>query len=219
MCVICVSKKGVRQPNENEIREMWTTNPHGAGYMFARDGRVTIHKGFMELKDFMRSVKSEDFTDDDVVIYHFRISTQAGITPEMTHPFPLSDDLNDMKILDCECSVGIAHNGIIRLTSCKNPEYSDTALFITEYLPMLIRDTADITDKRVKKTIKALADSKLALLNCDGDVSIIGDFWSNDDNVLFSNTHFMPTRKYNDFPRSWNLGELYGYRYKTATRV
>ena len=215
MCVICVSKKGIRQPNADEIREMWATNPHGAGYMFVKDGMVELHKGFMNLKDFMRSVNSEHFTDDDVVIYHFRISTQAGITPEMTHPFPLSEDLKDMKILDCLCSVGIAHNGIIRLTSCKDAEYSDTALFITEYLPMLIRDTKDINDKRVKRTIKALIDSKMALINGDGDVSIIGDFWANDDGVMFSNKHFLPDRQ---FTRTWNLGELYGYKYKTATR-
>ena len=209
MCVICVSKKGIRQPNESEIRDMWEVNPHGAGYMFVKDGRVEIHKGFMELKDFLRSVNGEHFTDDDVVVYHFRISTQAGITPEMTHPFPLSDDLEDMKILDCVCSVGIAHNGIIRLTSCKDPEYSDTALFITEYLPMLIRDTQDITNKRVKKTIRALAQSKLVLLNGDGDTAIIGDFFTDEDGLMYSNRNHLPAR---DFSGMWSLYDLYGYR-------
>lgn len=216
MCVICVSKKGIRQPNENEIRNMWATNPHGAGYMFVKDGMVEIHKGFMELKDYIRAINSEHFTDDDVVVYHFRISTQAGVTPEMTHPFPLSADLEDMKVLDCMCSVGIAHNGIIRLTSTKDAEYSDTALFITEYLPALIRNTEDITDKRVKRTIKALIDSKMVLINGDGDVSIIGDFIGNDDGLMFSNNHFIPTHR--DMHRTWTLGELYGYRYKTTTR-
>ena len=215
MCVICVSKKGVRQPNENEIREMWDTNPHGAGYMFARDGRVEIHKGFMDLKDFMRSVNHEEFTDDDVVIYHFRISTQAGVTPEMTHPFPLSSDLEDMEALDLLCDVGIAHNGIIKLTSTKDDRYSDTALFIAEYLPALIRDTEDITDPTVKKIIKELIGSKMVLLNGDGEVSIIGDFYGNKDGLMFSNLYF---RKDNDFRRTWNLGNLYRYQYKTATR-
>lgn len=207
MCVICVSHKGIRQPNEYEIRNMWDANPHGAGYMFIKDGRVEMHKGFMNLKDFMRSVNSEEFTDDDVVIYHFRISTQAGVTPEMTHPFPLSSDLNDMKLLDCQCSVGIVHNGVIRLTSCADPDYSDTALFITEYLPTIIRDTEDITKKGVKKTIRALINSKMVLLNGDGDVTIIGDFWANEDGVMFSNKSFLPVV---DMPRSWSLQELYG---------
>jgi len=214
MCVICVSHKGIRQPNEEEITNMWKTNPHGAGYMFIKNGKVEIHKGFMELRDFIRSVKSEEFTDDDVVVYHFRISTQAGITPEMTHPFPLSEDLKDMNLLDCTCSVGIAHNGVIRLTSTNDQKYSDTALFITEYLPMLIRDTEDITDKRVKKTIRALINSKMVLINGDGDVTIIGDFWADGKSgLMYSNKSFLPTEQ---FSRTWNLGELYGYKYKTA---
>lgn len=209
MCVICVSKKGVRQPNKQEINNMWESNPHGAGYMFVRDGLVNIRKGFMTLEDFKASIESEHFTSEDVVVYHFRISTQAGVTPEMTHPFPMSDDLNDMRLLECQCSVGIAHNGIIRLTSCKDSKYSDTALFITEYLPALIRDTEDITDKRVKRAVKALADSKLVFLNDAGDVSIIGDFYAIKDGLMFSNTSFQPAY---DMRRTWNLGSLYGYR-------
>lgn len=204
MCVICLSKKGVRQPSEDEIRDMWAANPHGAGYMFARDGRVELHKGFMNLADFLRSVKSEHFTNDDVVVYHFRISTQAGVIPEMTHPFPLSDDLEDMKLLDCLCSVGIAHNGIIRLTSTGNKEYSDTALFIAGYLPAIIRDTADITDKAVKRVIKALIGSKMVLINGNGDTSIIGDFYDV-GGLMFSNLNHRPKQ----FKRTWNLAELY----------
>ena len=208
MCVICLSKKGIRQPNQSEIRNMWTSNPDGAGYMSIKDGRVEIHKGFMNLKDFMRSVNEEEFTKDDVVVYHFRISTQAGVTPEMTHPFPLSSDIEDMNLLDCACDVGIAHNGIIRLTSCANEEYSDTALFITEYLPTLIRDIEDIKDRAVLRTIKALAQSKLVFLNCNGDVGVVGDFWSDKTGLMFSNRSFLPR----EFERTWNLQDLYSYR-------
>ena len=91
MCIICVSRSGVRQPGEAAIRAMFLNNPHGAGYMFARDGWVTIHKGFMDLGDYLRAIREEHFTVSDSVVYHFRISTQAGVSPEMTHPFPLSN--------------------------------------------------------------------------------------------------------------------------------
>ena len=91
MCIICVSKPGVRQPDENTIRTMFYRNPHGAGYMFARDGRVEIRKGFMRLDEYLRAIREERFTAADSVVYHFRISTQAGVNPEMTHPFPLSN--------------------------------------------------------------------------------------------------------------------------------
>ena len=91
MCIICVSKSGVRQPGGTTIRAMFLRNPHGAGYMVARGGRVQIHKGFMDLGDYLRAIRTEHFTASDSVVYHFRISTQAGVNPEMTHPFPLSN--------------------------------------------------------------------------------------------------------------------------------
>ena len=84
MCIICVSKSGVRQPGEATIRSMFLNNPHGAGYMVARGGRVEIHKGFMNLGDYLRAIRAECFTLQDSVVYHFRISTQAGVNP--IHP-------------------------------------------------------------------------------------------------------------------------------------
>ena len=35
MCIICVSKSGVRQPSDITLRAMFRRNPHGAGYMYA----------------------------------------------------------------------------------------------------------------------------------------------------------------------------------------
>ena len=134
MCIICVSKPGVRQPDENTIRTMFYRNPHGAGYMFARDGRVEIRKGFMRLDEYLRAIREERFTAADSVVYHFRISTQAGVNPEMTHPFPLSNQPARLRRLDQSCRIGVAHNGVIRLTSDPdNERYSDTAIFIADY--------------------------------------------------------------------------------------
>jgi hypothetical protein len=62
MCIICVSKSGVRQPGEAAIRAMFLNNPHGAGYMVARGGRVEIHKGFMRLDEYLRAIRAECFT-------------------------------------------------------------------------------------------------------------------------------------------------------------
>ena len=145
MCIICVSRSGIGQPTEKTIRTMFRNNPHGAGYMVARGGRVFIHKGFMDVESFLRALKSEHFTKKDSVVYHFRISTQAGVKPEMTHPFPLSNRRDLMRELDVECACGVAHNGIIRMTSDPNEKkYSDTAIFITDYLSRLVRKPSDL---------------------------------------------------------------------------
>lgn len=189
MCVICASPKGVRQPNLFEIKRMFDRNPHGAGYMYARDGKVYIHKGFMTLSDFSRALKNEHFTAKDSVVYHFRISTQAGVNPEMTHPFPLSNQGEFMKALDVQCGYGIAHNGIIRLTSNRfESEYSDTALFITKYMSRMLRNQDDLHDKHFLEVIEDLINSKMAILDGTGYIATIGQFY-NDHGLLFSNLY------------------------------
>ena len=164
MCIICVSKSGVRQPSDITLRAMFRRNPHGAGYMYARDGKVTIHKGFMNIEDFLAAVHAEQFTPQDSVVYHFRISTQAGVNAPMTHPFPLSNQPRMMRALDLTCRCGIAHNGVIRLTSDPdNKRYSDTAIFITDYLSKIIRKKADLRDPITLELIWQLAKSKFAM--------------------------------------------------------
>lgn len=190
MCIICVSPIGVRQPNDITLRTMFRRNPHGAGYMVARGGKVTIHKGFMNLEDFLRAVHSERFTAEDSVVYHFRISTQAGVNPEMTHPFPLSNQPRRMRTLDMTCRCGVAHNGIIRLTSDPdNKRYSDTAIFITDYLTDIIRKPADLRNQEKLDLVYKLAQSKFAIMDAGGYVATVGDF-VDEHGLLFSNTSY-----------------------------
>jgi predicted glutamine amidotransferase len=191
MCIICVSPKRVRQPSLATIRTMFRHNPHGAGYMFARNGKVEISKGYMDVDSYIAAIRAERFTAKDAVVYHFRISTQAGVNPQMTHPFPLSNRRAHMKALDVDCQCGIAHNGIIRLTTDPtNREYSDTAIFITDYLARIIRTPADLRNRDTLSLIQALAGSKLAIMDAGGYIATVGDFIS-DHRLLYSNGSFM----------------------------
>ena len=192
MCIIAVSRRGVKQPSLDQFRSMFDRNPDGAGYMYARNGKVVIHKGFMDFTDFYRAVCEENFTESDPVVYHFRISTQAGVNPQMTHPFPLTAVRENCEKLDLTCSVGIAHNGIIRMTSDhKETRFSDTVIFITDYMTKLIRKQADITDAAVNTMIDHLTNSKWAIMDgSTGDIVTVGQF-QNVDGVLFSNGTFV----------------------------
>lgn len=190
MCIIAVSRKGVRQPSLEELRTMWSSNPHGAGYMYARYGQVTIHKGFMNLEDFIAAITQEGFTAKDPVVYHFRISTQAGVNPRMTHPFPLSSRLDHMEKLDLTCPVGVAHNGIIHMTSDPTEKrFSDTALFVTQYLTKLIRRKSDLTDPAVETMIEELTNSKWAIMDGQGGITTVGRYLT-EDGLLFSNSSY-----------------------------
>ncbi len=192
MCIICVSPRGVRQPSAAVIWSMFENNPHGAGYMVARNGKVRISKGYMTIEDYLHALRQERFGKEDSVVYHFRISTQAGVRPEMTHPFPLSNRLAHMKELDIECRCGIAHNGIIPLTTDPaNKEYSDTALFIKEYLTKILHTPRDLRDEGKLKEIGELAKSKLAIMDGSGYIATVGTFIK-DNGLLYSNTSYRP---------------------------
>lgn len=192
MCVICISAKGVKQPTKELMQQMWKKNPHGAGYMFARSKYVYIRKGFMSFNEFYAAVKAENFTAEDIVVYHFRILTQAGVNPEMTHPFMLTDKLSDTRILRARVNVGICHNGIISLTSGKSDKYSDTALYITKYLSDLVLKPADLKNPVLQGLIEDQIHSKMAILDYAGNVTKIGRFTKDDSGLEFSNTFFKP---------------------------
>ena len=191
MCVICISKKGIRQPTKEQLKAMFKRNPDGAGYMVARDGQVEIHKGFMDFADFWANVSDEHFTKNDVVVYHCRISTQAGINKAMCHPFPFTDNIADLKELDVITDLGIAHNGIIQLTSNRfDREYSDTAHFIAEYLPRIINDIEDVKDPITLKIIEELIQSKMVFLDGTGNIETVGSWITEDNGLMFSNTTY-----------------------------
>lgn len=187
MCIICVSPIGQPQPTETQIRHMFSANPHGAGYMTARGGRVEIHKGFMTVSDLLRQLRAEAFGPDDAVVYHFRVSTQGGTGPEMTHPFPLSRRLDVLRALDSTCAIGVAHNGIIPLTSDKSDTAcSDTARFVSGYMHRLVRSPRDLRDPAVLELLQAVTCSRLALMDAEGYVATVGHF-IRDGGLLFSN--------------------------------
>ena len=213
MCIIAVSRKGVRQPSLDQLRNMYDRNPDGAGYMFARDGKVWIHKGFMTWQDFSRAIEEEHFTAKDPVVYHFRISTQAGVNPQMTHPFPLNAGRDGCEWLDCWCDIGAAHNGIIRMTSdARETRFSDTAIFITDYLTKLIHSKEDLTDAAVLTMIDYMTNSKWAFMDSTGNIVTVGQF-VNEKGLLFSNSTYKAFPKTTIIPpKSFNWDDYYlGY--------
>ncbi len=195
MCVIAIKKQGVDMPNEQTLKTMWTNNPHGAGIMYARDGHVYIDKGYMDWTSFSERIKSlGDLTDTSVVI-HFRIATHGGVIPGNTHPFPVSRNVIALTKLRGSCKVGVAHNGII---SCVEPRkgISDTMEYIaTKLAPRAEEDPDWYKDEKVLEEIGHEIKSKLAVLDGNGVISYYGDFITESDGMLYSNTSYKPRAK------------------------
>lgn len=195
MCIIVYKPKNVNFPNKKTLKNCFENNPDGAGFMYTSDGVVNIKKGYKNFSSFYKALQDSRKETGDSVPYvlHFRISTQAGTRQDCCHPFPLSAKMDDLRLLESATKIGIAHNGIISLTSESKAglTYSDTMRFITEYLSLIIQDKNFYKNKKTLKLIERLIDSsRLAILDEDGNGTTIGKGWTIDNDIYYSNTSY-----------------------------
>jgi hypothetical protein len=213
MCVIIYKPKGAEMPSKQDLEKCFNHNPDGAGYMLPINKKVIIHKGFMTFNDFktdlVATVKKYNI---DVVntpfVIHFRITTQGGVQQALCHPYPICDNYEQMRQLTSKCDIALAHNGIISLTSeseffggywDKNTrrwiqgkkrvlQHNDTMTFIKDYASLIIDNDINFhkNENKCKLMERLISASKLAIMNKNGDVKLIGDF-SLRDGSYYSN--------------------------------
>ena len=192
MCVIAYKPLNVAFPEEATLKNCWDNNPDMAGFMYAWNDHVYIHKGYEKFEDFMKALnKVREKTGDDIpFVLHFRISTQ-GYDKACCQPFPLSGNMKNLKRLKVETNIGVAHNGILFLTSDGSKDYSDTMLFVTDYLVNIIRSYDWHKDPRTKKLIENLIDgSRFAILDKKGHCELMGKGWIEDKGCHYSNSTY-----------------------------
>ena len=223
MCIIVYKPKGKEMPSRDTLMACFTSNPDGAGYMFPKQGKVEIEKGFMSFEPFykmlMQDYEENKGKDIDFVM-HFRIGTQGGVNAQCCHPFPVSNDMEDLYKLVSRPNVGLAHNGIISLTTestydyyydstgirhYRKPEleYSDTMKFVTDYVSLIIKNKDWYKDSTNKELIEKLAEkgytNKFAIMSGDGHTELLGPFIES-DGIYYSNytfqthTHYQTTK-------------------------
>lgn len=189
MCVIAYKPLNVAFPEEKILQNCFENNSDGAGFMYSFQGEVHIKKGYQSFKAFMTALNASRAITGDKVPYvmHFRIATQ-GYEKTMTHPFPLSGKMNNLKKLKVKCNIGVAHNGILDITSDGAKTYSDTMKFITDYLSLIIRGYDWYKDKRTCQLIERLIEgSRLAILDKNGHCQLMGKGWEESNGVHYSN--------------------------------
>lgn len=206
MCIIVVKEKNAKMPSFSTLKTCFENNSDGAGFMFAYANKVYIYKGFMKYETFELKVKNvlKKYGDKLSMCFHFRISTQAGKRADCTHPYRLSNDMNDLRKLNDKCDIGICHNGIIDLTSDygvysfvekkyikNNIDYNDTMKFITDYLSLIIESQTDLKNGNKLKLIEKLTNSRLAIMTGDGVIYRLGLEWLCDGGIWYSNTSYL----------------------------
>lgn len=190
MCIICVKPKNIDIPNEKTLRTMFENNPDGCGYMYPYKGMVQIKKGFMTFEAFKKSLKKLPDTKNMPIIFHFRISTDGLVDGGNCHPFPVIENKEKMRLTSNRCNLGMVHNGILYdFKPDKKSIYNDTQTFISECVSIFPKFFYR-NKKYVNLLNRLIGSSKLAFLDKNGELTLIGDFIE-DNGLYFSNNSYI----------------------------
>lgn len=198
MCIIVVKPEGAEIPNSN-LYNMWMNNPHGAGLMYAQNGKLMVNKGLMTFPQFLSAYNK---VADRKMVIHFRWRTHGPANQKLTHPFWIKQN------------IGMVHNGIIPSVKPRRKE-SDTSTYAWA-LQNRYRDPM-VAMEDIAKRVEVLIDiglSKLVFMNGNGRIQILNEqmgHW-NDDGCWYSNHSYTDHKVYDETfgmvdydPENWQV--------------
>lgn len=178
MCIAIYKPEGKVIPYET-LKRCFTANPDGAGYMFHKNGKLHVFKGYFTMDEFWKAYKRDQKKE---CVIHFRIKTHGLINEENCHPYRVNDDL------------AFVHNGVI--SGYSDVHKSDTWLFNEDIVQPFVRrwGNLEIFEDPIKKLIEnRIGYSKLIFMDNLGNTKIFNEDKGNwDDGVWYSNTSYKP---------------------------
>lgn len=203
MCVIINKRRGIELLDKDTLRSAFIHNPDGAGIAWT-DGtpehpkKIKLRKGFMDfnsLWEFLEKLKKiyGNNLKDLSMIIHCRITTHGQTNAENTHPFPLSNDIEDLQAIRLNnLDTVIAHNGVVGSVYIPaTSTLSDTMVFIKNQLyPIAELNNEWYRSERMLKALHEIITSKLSILNSKGEIFTVGGFHNRYDGLEYSNLHF-----------------------------
>lgn len=203
MCIIVNKPKGVAMPSKEILENCFTRNRDGAGLMYSLNGKVQIHKGFMDFKKFYEYLTKLDKIHnlkDHAIIMHFRISTGGNVDGGNCHPYPVTKVEENLRKEHITTDLGMAHNGIIQMYNTKYGVLNDTQQFILGCVSTLKDLNKDfLEDKASVSLLNKIAGSKLCFLDGKENVTMIGQFVE-DNGIYYSNTTYKTYSNYGYYP-------------------
>lgn len=188
MCIIVYKPKRVAMPTLEIMENCFKANPNGAGFMWKDGDVIHISKGYMTLDALQGALLQLDDLKNTELVIHFRISTTGSSIPQNTHPFPLSNDVDDLRALNIICERGLAHNGILHdYAGYHNIEtdMSDTMYFC--------KAIAGVKDRFIETIIAphAAKGSKFVYMNGKGKTITFGMFKPKGGGLWYSNSSYL----------------------------
>lgn len=191
MCLIIIKPPVTDLPKDDLLKQAFINNPHGAGIAYNDKGSVIIKKGYMNFPSFIEDYhKLQEGINlyTKTVIFHFRKASRGKVIPELTHPFPISDNADILKKHYCKTDYAVFHNGTIKILDKevkKSKGLSDTFIFTLKYLFKLAQNEGWFYRMANKDLLELLVEGKMCILNGFGQVMCVGEFYSN-NGLLFS---------------------------------
>ena len=185
MCVCIFKKAGKQLPSEQILSDCWLANPDGAGFCYPENGKIRIKKGFMTFEEFLSALEKVKNIKEKPFLIHFRIATHGGISPQNCHPFPVSENENELKAIDFCCKNAFVHNGILPFRPRKE-SLSDSQ----EFSMLLARACKPFEGDSVSRLLHPLLTSnRVAFMDSAGTVNLCGQ-WEKYKGYHFSNLNF-----------------------------
>lgn len=133
MCVIVYKPKGVAL-DPQELHLMWRRNKDGLGFSAFKNSNWFHKKGFMEKDEGLNCLLP--FLDkDSLLVFHMRLQSRGGLSPEMTHPFCWSNSSQKRLIF---------HNGTVTFLS--GGSCSDSSVLSSLLSPLKTDQAYDILE-------------------------------------------------------------------------
>lgn len=181
-------------PTNKIIEKCWNKNPHGAGFLYDAGDTYRIEKGFMDYKSLLHALNKHRFGKKDYVVIHFRYSTRGGVTPENTHPFPLSENTGDLQSLSLDCTQAMVHNGTAGISE---GSLSDTACLVRDILSQE-SVKAGLSTTGIQNTLQCcIGSDRMLVLDKERGFSIKLGRWEFEkgNGLYFSNTIWRTEKK------------------------
>lgn len=199
MCIIAFKEAGFAPLGEEVLKSCWDSNQDGAGFAYWNIEEQLWHvkKGFMTFDSFWNGYSGMNFTNDDIIACHFRVGTAGNLDGGNTHPFPICDNYDTMRVTEFSSNAVAIHNGVIGVA---DGIASDTMAHIKTYLAPMLPYLQLSEDKEAKlpplgdvmELVLSLDKNKWVLL-MDNTYSLHGK-WDPEDKkypgVRFSNNSY-----------------------------